>query len=223
MCASFGIVHTKCVIIPLTLGLRSTSIAMKTHSLITLLCCCVLLLSGCVTPRYQPPLANEASGHPYRITLKSSVRDAWQKILSYFDAPGYTIEQISEDADEGVIRVAFQSDRIQDFVDCGRYRETDGHSIFSGAYTDYMQTYNKPQLNGLVKIQLQPVTAERTQVSVETDYTVSCNPDIWKFNSGGFSTVTSPRATPGTKPTRSCKPTHKVETQLLQYLAGNSY
>lgn len=178
----------------------------------------IMLVSGCVASRYEPPPSRQMVKIPDEITISKSFDEAWSDLLSYFSKPDFVMGEVAQDL--GMMSVSFKSDEISDYVDCGHYREQDGHSVFSGAYTDYLETYNRPTVVGQMNIEVNSVTDRRTHLRISTDYRVVCSSDVWEFNSQQVSTITTPRATPGTIPTRSCQSTHRPETRLLHYLAA---
>ncbi|MGV6817438.1 MAG: hypothetical protein ACWA44_09270 [Thiotrichales bacterium] len=179
---------------------------------------CAALISGCMTSRYQPPPVQAVIENPHEITISKSYDEAWQDLLNYFAKPDFVMGEVAQDL--GLISVSFKSKEISEYVDCGQYQERDGHSAFSGTYATYLETYNRPTVLGEMNIQLDSVNEHQTHLSVSTDYRVMCSNDVWEFNSREASTIVSPRAAPGTIPTRTCRATHKPEDKLLQYLAS---
>lgn len=183
-----------------------------------LLGCFFVLLPGCMASRYDPPPKAISAHNPHEITITKGYDEAWQNLLGYFSTQDFVLGEIAQDL--GMVSVSFKSDQISNYVDCGQYQERDGYSAFSGAYTNYLERYNNPSVTGHMNVEVNSVTDTETHFRISTDYRVMCSSDVWEFNSEQISTIATPRATPGTIPTRSCRATHTPETQLLHYLAS---
>lgn len=188
-----------------------------------------LLLSGCATAQYTPPTSMSQKNR-FTQTLDETFDDAWKRLVSYASKSFYSIENFEKDS--GLMTLSFSLSSFDEYVDCGMW-SIKAMQGFDGPYARYIQNKGAT-LSGKMNIIVVSEEKNKSILTVRARYIITSttqgrNPfsgqyfsftDTWTFDTNGKGSITvrNPAPGPGT-PVRTCMPTHKLETEIIEGIA----
>jgi hypothetical protein len=184
----------------------------------------VTALLGCATGNYTVP---QPLSEPtqYERVVNKPFDDTWTALVDYTSQAFFGIDRLEKAS--GLMTLTFGSSEPARFVDCGHFAaEAIGQSV-DMPYARYLNEKLGAKLDGKMNLIVRSVDPKSTLVRVKARYilTVPQNqlvPSVhtWTFDSGGQSTVNvAYQTTPGTIPTRTCRPTYAAERAILDAVA----
>lgn len=182
------------------------------------------------TAHYLPPEPLFGQADHQRVIHKN-YDDTWDALIQFATESFFGIEKFEKHS--GLITLSFGAERPSEFVDGGHWKMQHtndyGRTInFDGNYVDFLTEFQSGRLDGQMSVIVNEQSATETLVTVKTRYVFTASafdPDTtvsfkntWTFSSGESSTITVTKATEGTPPKRTLRPTDKAEMAILAAL-----
>ncbi len=175
---------------------------------------------ACATAQYQPPAASGSAEDSQR-EIDLSYDEVWERLVQFTAGTYFGIDNFEKES--GLMTLSFGAEDPGRFVDGGRWKST--APAFEGNYVDYLARYQNGQLTGRMNIVVTELASNRTRVRVNARYVFSSvvvDPytsqritNSWSFNTGTADTASVANAAMGTPPTRTLRPTHAAEREIL--------
>jgi len=179
-----------------------------------------LLLGGCATGRYTPPVVN-SSPSDYTVVVDRSFDETWKKLIDYAAGTFFAIDNYEKAS--GLLTLSFGSANPPEFITGGPWEVSNMVVTFEGDYVEYLSTYAQGRLDGRMNIVVSQEGPQTTRVTVNARYIFAAQfvdgpRDQWTFNSGNCGTTRVTNPSPGTPPFRTICPTYTAERAILAAL-----
>lgn len=176
------------------------------------------VLGGCASGVYTPPVATTPTIAHER-TIHRSFDDTWSSLIEYASGTFFAIDNFEKES--GLMTLSFGSNEPENFIDCGHMKASSLTRNVDMPYVSYLVQNYGARLDGKMNVVVKAVDSGTTQVRVNARYVFStlARADVpaqsWVFDSGGQATIMVSGKASGTIPSRTCRPTHEIETKLL--------
>lgn len=195
-----------------------------------------IVLSGCTTQTYIPPVSTQASGVPDApVTLQRHIEQplqkTWTNLMAYAQREGITVKQ--QNKTQGRLILTLGTNNPERYIDCGAVEVQGGSFTTYRQFLEYVTTQADTILTVTIDVQLKAINPNQTKMSVNAYYDLQvggvANPNTgtvtkgkqYRFDSTGSTAVTMPNPNQGMLPYSSCQSTGVAEQHVLE-AAGRS-
>ena len=165
--------------------------------------------------QYTPP--PQRSNNNFSTVIHQNYDLVWAAVIDHLSSAFFAIDNFEKNS--GLVTVSFGASNPEEFVDCGQWKR----GQFEGPYVQFVRQAYQASLSGKMNISVRRIAEDETEVRVNARYILTVPPgdigtsaDMWVFDSGSYSTIPVTNPALGTSTDRTCRPTYKAETSILE-------
>lgn len=183
-----------------------------------------VMVAGCQSGQYTPPIAQDYSN---TVVVNKPFDAVWGDLVSYASGSFFGIKNFEKES--GLLTLSFGAGDASRYIDCGNFSVEQGANSFNGTYVQWVQQTSDAELNGAMNLLVRPLDRNNTEVVVNARYIFTIPSVVigsgiyaqriptmtWSFDSRTQDTRAVYNAVPGTSATRTCQPTGVAEQEIL--------
>lgn len=188
----------------------------------SLACTTGLLLFSC-----SPPVVKYSVPPPkldtFMVLIEQDYDTAWKALIDHLSQSSFAIDNFEKDS--GLITLTFSASPDR-YVECGDWNVQGSALIpaFQGSYVQWLEKHTSVSLSGKMNVSVYKMAETVTRIRINARYVLTSTymggdkpiTNTWTFDSGSSASIAVNNPTRGITPTRTCRPTHQAESDILE-------